>query len=289
MKTQTKFKQTEIGKALFFLFITLSLLPLTYAEKELIINIQIIPQGVISTDYNVVGDIFSYNISLLNNNSESLEDNLTLEIIAPNNRSIAFSTQQYIFSQEGMQIINIPLIYYINLTKYGVEEIIPYINQSLNSIRIWPFDVSGEYQIRICSSDPQMKFKKLYSLANDNSIYQKYYYSSHCFDHYFSAMPEWQYKLFTEEKAAAEKVQEANQKLLDLNLQLEDATQIIKNATIVMLIVAIITLYVATTEEKDKRGKLYRFIKWVSRISVILLVLYIIYLILIFLGLIVVG
>ena len=70
-------------------------------------------------------------------------------------------------------------------------------------------------------------------------------------------MPEWQYKLFQEESKAAEKVQEANQKLLDLNIELESATKSTKIASWIMVIVAIITLVVAlaSKNKKDKTGK----------------------------------
>ena len=66
-------------------------------------------------------------------------------------------------------------------------------------------------------------------------------------------MPEWQYKLFIEEKTAAEKVQEANQKLLDLNIELEDATISIKRATWIMFWVALLALYIAYKNYKLKK------------------------------------
>ncbi|MFH1365039.1 MAG: hypothetical protein ABIH28_00450 [archaeon] len=257
------------------------------AITDIGIDLSINPSGVISKDYNVVGDLFTYNLTLFNNNSETFNDTLTIKIMAPDNKSIAFGDEtNYIFSGSGVQIIRSPLQHFISIPSGSYESLIPYINLSENKdTKIWPFDVAGDYSMEICSSDFNTKFVRTF-----NSPYGKtYYYYYHCINYYFSVMPEWQYKLFNEEKAAAEKTKEANQKLLDLNLQVENATQIIKNATIMMLIVAIITLYVATTEEKDRKGKLFKIIKTIAKISIVLLILYLIYLIMIFSGVVIVA
>lgn len=261
MKLQTKLKYVGI-RIFLLIFLIGSLLPFVYAEKELVIGVNIIPRGVISTEYNVVGDVFSYNISLFNNDSEVLKDNFTIEIMAPINRSIAFGSQQSIFSEGGIQIISLPPIYNIELEGYHSTDLIPYISKSEKSdVSIFPFDVAGDYQLKVCSSSTDLIFKKIYHSKQSNIAYLSYIYFPHCFIYSFSAMPEWQYKLFTKEKDAADKSEQANQKLLDLNTDLDQATKSILKASWLMFAVALIALYITASDETEKRKWRNHFIR----------------------------
>ncbi|MBR9704053.1 hypothetical protein GOV12_01470 [Candidatus Pacearchaeota archaeon] len=219
------------------------LIHLVSAVNELGISIDIQPKGIISKDYNVVGDIFTYNITLHNNNTEIFNDTFSVKIIAPGNRSIAFGDKtSYIFSGSEVNLIRSPLQHIVSIDSKEYKDLIPYINLSINKdTKIWSFDVSGDYSMEICSSDLNTKFIRTFDTPVDKS----YYYYYHCINYYFSAMPEWQYKLFKEERVAAEKVREANQKLLDLNIELEKATKSMNTASWIMVSVAVLMFFVA--------------------------------------------
>jgi len=95
MAEDIKYKKW-IGSIVLILGVLLILLNIVSAqEKEIFIEIKIEPRGVITTNYNVVGDIFSYNISLYNNNSENLEDTISIEIYGPNNRNLSNNIFSY--------------------------------------------------------------------------------------------------------------------------------------------------------------------------------------------------
>ncbi|MCF7910544.1 hypothetical protein K9L16_02625 [Candidatus Pacearchaeota archaeon] len=265
MKTQQKTK-------LFFIIIIFLALPLV-SSATYIINISIQTSNLISQDYLVVGDLFYYNISIINNDSDTINDTFKIEIITPDNQSIAFGNVQYIFSNSEVTRKVLPLYERVNLT-INKTILVPYINKSKNNdVKNWPFDIAGDYTLKICSSNRSSEFIHFYKEG-------RYHYGDHCINHYFSAMPEWQYQLFTEQKKAAEKTQEANDKMIDLTLNVNDATQTLKGATIAMLVVALITLYVSTREEKDKKKKLYCFVKLISEIGMVILIVWLIYLIL---------
>jgi len=91
----------DMKKVLLF-FIMLFILQPVAAERQIFIEITIIPQGVVTTEYNVVGDIFTYNISLYNNNSEVYADNLSIEITAPGERNISRGGTIYTFTPQGV-------------------------------------------------------------------------------------------------------------------------------------------------------------------------------------------
>ncbi len=239
------YKQIETKKILLFLIILFMFVPFVSAYKNIFIDINIQPQGVISTEYNTVGDIFNYNISLKNNSTELINQSFQIALTFPENQTLE----------------NTILWYNLTLEQGETKSIIPYINLSKNNdTYIWPFETEGNYKIEICS-DSITRFLKNYNL--DLNVHRKatsYYYYMKCFPHYFSAMPEWQYKLFQEESAAAKKVQEANQKLLNLNIELGGATQSMKTATWIMVggailtsIVAILTSIIAYRSYKNKR------------------------------------
>ncbi len=234
----------KIRTILVILFIlTIFITPISLAKKEVGINIKVQPQGIISKEYNVVGDIFSYNVSLINYNNEKIEGLFAVTISLLGNRTLSNNFMEY----------------NISLEPNSSYDIIPYINLSKNNhVYIWPFDTVSDYKIEVCSINNDIRFVRNYSgIISEYQGYLSSYYYDVCFPYYFSAMPEWQYKLFQEESKAAEKVQEANQKLLDLNIELESATKSTKIASWIMVIVAIITLVVAlaSKNKKDKTGK----------------------------------
>jgi hypothetical protein len=274
---KTKFKQTGIGKIAFALLCFLSLISLISAEQNIGVDVSILPRGVISTEYNVVGDYFSFMINLANNNSEFYNDKISVEIVAPGNRSLNLEPTSYIYSGDSVSVIyNIPS-YNISMGPSSHYEIIPYINSTKDKdMSIWSFDVAGDYYIKICSENSQTLFKKTYTYKTGSLTSSNYVYFPHCFNSYFSVMPQWQYQLFQDQSVAAKKTEEANQKLLDLNVSLERATWI-------MLFVAVVTLFVATTEEKDRKGLFFKIIK---KIATIVVITWIVYLILNFINLI---
>ncbi len=223
------------------------------AEKEFLIDVNIESRGIISLDYNVVGDIFSYNVSLKSNNSEAVEDAIRIEIFAPDNRPISKSIREY------------SKIWESNETK----SLIPYTEgKEKNETNIWLFDVAGDYRLSICSLDLSTKFIKSYEVKKDGRIIGvNYYYQSGCFDYYFSAMPEWQYSLFQKEFAAANKT-------LNINTKLESATRRMVLASWIMVIVVIASLYVSSREEKDKKIWMYKFVKFISSFVMFGLIIY---------------
>jgi len=214
-------------------------------EEEIIIDIEIIPRGAITGEYNVVGDIFHYNVILFNNFLKEHDDNFTIEILDPNNK---------IIHKEEFTSTVIPAMGWMNLTP------IIKTNKTEDVLKIWPFEISGDYSIKICSVIPNMRFVKKYTIKKEGFLPSENWYSNYgCFTHYFSVMPEWQYSLFKKEFSAAEealrankKSLEANQKLVDLTVDLDnatkimsDATQNIEWATWIMVVVAVLTLVVA--------------------------------------------
>jgi len=227
------------------------------AQKDVLIDVKIIPKGIISKDYNVVGDAFTYKVSIFNNDSDTFEDNFSIELYNPNGRIEWGSEKEQKFTEE--------------LGPYDIVELIPYINQSENNdTKIWPFDISGDYKLKLSTESRNLRFIKQY---NQGQVYFPRDYES-----YFDVMPLWQYNLFKEESDAANKVFESNRKLIDLTIDLESATDIIKIASIIMMGVAIMTLYIAALEEKDRKGKLYKLIKFLSKLGVIGLIIYLIFL-----------
>ncbi len=221
--------------------ITITLLFTTKTmAAELIVDTHINPKGIISDSYNVVGDIFTYKINVTNPTNEIANETFTVNLVFPNNREIQKN----------------PINFSFTLIPNETIELIPYINRpKTNDTYIWPFDQEGDYELRICSPNFDTKLTREYIKKGPGSVlYRGNYFYHKCFSHYFTAMPEWQYKLFQEESAAAKKVEEANQKLLDLNIRLEDATQSMKYASWFMTVVAAVTLWVTLSNKKEEQG-----------------------------------
>lgn len=244
-------------KVLLFGFIIVFLLvPSVYSEtnESLIINVQIIPEGI-GTDKSayVVGDFFHYNISLFNEGETIINDSFSVVIYNPLNE-----TQNIIRTYSKV----------IHPNEEGI--LFPY--QEGGNWDILPFNLEGTYKMAI-SSTKNIKFIRCkFTLPNKRCSGEVWYYKK--FHHYFSAMPKWQYNLWKKTEEANDKIISANEKLIGLTNDMNYATKTIKTATIIMLIVAIITLYVASTTEEDKKGKLFKFIRLFSRLAVICLIIY---------------
>jgi hypothetical protein len=202
--------------------------------NELLIEPNIYPLGPTSMDYNVVGDIFSYNITLFNNNSELFEDNITLELMIPNN--VSYYT-----------------IFPVNISSQDSYSLIKYINKSEDKWAIYEFSISGDYKIKICSSQDEVRFKREYVIQKERHKQIRYYDQPKCFTFYFDAMPKWQYDLFITEHSAATETLEATEKLAEYSGDLVNSSDKIEYATWLMLAVALISLLNAIKYGKNSQ------------------------------------
>lgn len=252
------------GFLLFAITFIFLLVPLAYSEDDesLIINIQIIPEGV-ETDKSayVVGDFFHYNISLFNEGGTIINDSFSVVLYNPLNETPDIKMRIY------------------DKVIHPNEEVILFPYQEEGNWDVFPFNLEGTYKM-VVSSTKNIKFVRCkFTLPNKKCNGGIWYYKK--FNHYFDAMPKWQYDLWkkTEEVndkliSANKKFAEANEKLIGLTDDMNRATETIKTATIIMLIVVITTLYIASTTEEDKKGKLFKFIRSLSKLAIICLIIY---------------
>lgn len=201
--------------SLFFLFVILNSY-LVFSYDEVDINIDIQPRGPTSFEYNIVGDIFSYYITLTNDYNSEINKDFQVCI-------------KTIYISKCKSFLG------VKIEPGQLKVLTP--NQTEDLIDIFPFESIGTYSIEISSQD--IIFYKKYDVENKR-YFIKYY---NFYSEYFDSMPKWQYELFQKEYDAASKTKEANEKLLELNINLDRATNSMLWVSWLMFFVAVISLF----------------------------------------------
>jgi len=222
-------------KKVILIFIVL-LFPFANAGKDLILDVNINRMNQ-NPSQNIVGNIFSYNITLFNPTGEKIDDFLTISVFGPREKILSESPEEYNLSK---------------LSDGKVEIIIPYINKSLNNdTKIFPFFKEGTYKIQICAQKPGIRFVKQYEIEGGGSAH---FYYSLCFDHYFSAMPKWQYELWKSQEEANQKIINISTETIEFNNKLTDYTLVLLVITSFLFLIQILTFLSMEKSKKILKG-----------------------------------
>lgn len=228
----------KINKSLLILiFLIIIITHINFVSSAVYqVNISIQSEGVITTNYNVVGDFFHYNISILENNSKPINDNFEITILSPDNKSLALGKIEYLYSDNNIETKEYPIYEKVNSTESHIN-LVHYLNESdKNKISIWPFEKAGDYTLRLCSSNFSSEFIHFYGSEG------RYYFYPHCINYYFSVMPQWQNQRYGQEDLINKQNQDKNDNLLNLTKILVNLTNWIIGLTIILVIFSFIQI-----------------------------------------------
>jgi hypothetical protein len=181
----------------------------------LALGFEIIPTEI--KDSFVVNDHASYKIELTNVGSSSINDNFTITIYNPENKV------QHNRTYRG-----------ISINPKSNFTLIP--NQTGKMFDIFPFEVSGPYQMTI-KSDKTIIYYIFYPSCGFVSYTNSY-------TNYFDIMPRWQYDTNTKTESLAEASKNLTEESKNLTLETRNLTKDIENYTIALIVLTLLLILI---------------------------------------------
>jgi len=223
-------------------------------EMALNVEVEIISHEFI--DSRVVGDSFYYRITLQNLGSEIIND--TLKVYIQNPRDVIIEGVR-----EYSILINLNETLSINAT-----------GEKPNEFAIFPFETFGDYKL-VINSTKAIEFYRRFTVIKPDGIHNVYIREPISFNYVFDAMPKWQYSLSKQREEVNSKMSDTNTELLRLTRQLQSSTDLIKLATIAMLVVAFANLLAFVYGVEKIKPVLSGIIQMVVWVTLVVLALFI--------------